>query len=83
MEKNSLKVLWENATRNLSVEQDTPEHKKARENYNDALQNMLNVDYDLANIMDEANNDLAYYETYQAFELGFKEAVGLLMGCAQ
>lgn len=67
MEKNSLKVLWENATRNLSVEQDTPEHKKARENYNDALQNMLNVDYDLANIMDEANNDLAYYETYQAF----------------
>lgn len=83
MENSSLKVLWDHATRDLNPSQDTAEHKAAHENYCTALKDLEKFDRERAGAIEEASNDLSYHETYQAFVLGFREAVGLLMGCSK
>lgn len=80
MDNDSLKALWEHASKKMNSSQETEELKTAQKNYSLALKDLVKIDCSRAEAMEEASNNLAYYETYQAFSLGFQEAVGLLMG---
>ncbi|WKY44880.1 hypothetical protein Q5O14_01945 [Eubacteriaceae bacterium ES2] len=83
MGNSSLKVLWDYELNNLDPEKNTVEHQNSHEHYESIIKDIKKIDYNLASAIDEASNDLAGYEMYQAFVLGFNRAVGLLMGCAQ
>ncbi|MBC3887238.1 hypothetical protein GH810_02800 [Acetobacterium paludosum] len=81
MENSSLMVLWNNAlTKPLN---ETEERKRANEKFVNLLDEVRKIDQRLMFEIEEAISELENIEMYNAFDLGFQEAVGLLMGCAK
>lgn len=78
MENSSLMVLWNNILSKPLQEAD--EHKAARVNYNNMLGKIGKIDIELMFCLEEASSEFINFEMFQAFSLGFQEAVGLLMG---
>lgn len=83
MDNDRLAVLWNHVSDNMDISRETEEYKNLDHEHWDVLNKIKEIDWSLANDIDEAANAILAYEMHQAFALGFKEAVGLLMGCVK
>ncbi|MDO9492485.1 hypothetical protein [Acetobacterium sp.] len=81
MNNDRLAVLWNNIL--SGPLQETDEHQAARVNYSNMLGKIREIDQELMFCLEEASSEFINFEMYQAFALGFQEAVGLLMGCSK
>ena len=83
MENSSLKALWDHTSGKIDPTRETEEYKTLDNKHWDILNKIKEIDWNLANDINEASNEIIAYEMYQAFVLGFREAVGLLVGCSK
>lgn len=83
MGNDSLKALWDHASGKIDPTRETEEYKTLDHKHWDILNKNREIDWNLANDINEVSNEILVYEMYQAFVLGFREAVGLLVGCSK
>lgn len=83
MGNDSLKALWDHDSGKIDPTRETEESKTLDHKHWNILNKNKEIDWNLANDINEVSNEILVYEMYQAFVLGFREAVGLLVGCSK